>query len=51
MFLDVKENFVKMVNRRTANLAMKYLYSPINARWITSIANKGKYQENQLINF
>jgi hypothetical protein len=53
---DISEGFfltssqaVKEINRRTASIAVQYLYSPYVDKWIRTLADKSKFRLTRLI--
>jgi hypothetical protein len=48
-YKPIGEQFVKNINRRTIALAVNHIYAPISAEWITTMANKERYPESELL--
>lgn len=48
-YFSMPDSYVRVVNRRTVNLAVSYLFASINDKWIVNMANKGRYHERYLV--
>jgi hypothetical protein len=44
-----RNQFVKEINRRTASIAAKFLFSPFREEWVQVYANKTKFKLNRVI--
>lgn len=47
-YISAKETIIKEINTRTVSAATRYIYSSIEADWITNLAKRGKWSFNKI---
>jgi hypothetical protein len=48
-FFQAHNQVVKEINRRTASISTKFLYSPYTEDWIQKLVNKSTFRLNRIV--